>query len=125
MSEHFSQFASVKREKPDIKKVVIFERDFSKYNAIDFRDDVSIQNWNMSHSDSNVLLGDFYLKLKGCADRHAPIKKLNAKEVLLRSKSWIYLDLERYVSKTIFLVAKSVNPLILTLKFFMINLEIV
>ena len=97
LSEHFSQFASVKREKPDIKKVVIFERDFSKYNAIDFRDDVSIQNWNMSHSDSNVLLGDFYLKLKGCADRHAPIKKLNAKEVLLRSKPWIYPDLAKMI----------------------------
>ena len=97
LSEHFSQFASVKRDKLDIKKVAIFDRDFSKYSANDFRDDVSIQNWNMSHSDSNSLLGDFYFKLKGCADRHAPIRKLNTKEVMLRSRPWINPDLAKMI----------------------------
>ena len=43
------------------------------------------------------MLGDFYFKLKGCADRHAPIKNLNAKEVLLRSKPWIYPDLAKMI----------------------------
>ena len=51
----------------------------------------------MTHSDSNSLLGDFYDKIKGCADRHAPIKKLNKREVLLRSKPWINPDLAKMI----------------------------
>ena len=51
----------------------------------------------MLHPDSNCLLGDFYFKLKGCADRHAPIRKLNAKEVKLRSKLWINHDLAKMI----------------------------
>ena len=95
MSEHFSQFASIKRTKLDTRKVKLFARDFSKYSVNDFRDDVSIQNWNMDNADSNSLFRDFYLRLKGCSDRHAPIRKLNAKEVKLRSKPWINSDLAK------------------------------
>ena len=47
LSEHFSQFASVNRQKLDAKKVDLYVRDFSKYSATDFRDDVSIQRWKM------------------------------------------------------------------------------
>ena len=46
LSEHFSQFASMKREKIDIKKINMYGRDFSKYSSDHFRDDVSIQQWN-------------------------------------------------------------------------------
>ena len=57
----------------------------------------SIQNWNMDNADSNSLFRDFYLRLKGCSDRHAPIRKLNAKEVKLRSKPWINSDLAKMI----------------------------
>ena len=97
LSEHFSQFASIKREKLDIRKVNLYERDYSKYSETDFHDDVSIQNWNLENGDSSVLFSDFYLKLKGCVDRHAPIKKLNAKELKLRSKPWIKSDLAKMI----------------------------
>ena len=97
LSEHFSQFASIKRTKLDTRKVKLFARDFSKYSVNDFRDDVSIQNWNMDNADSNSLFRDFYLRLKGCSDRHAPIRKLNAKEVKLRSKPWINSDLAKMI----------------------------
>ena len=97
LSEHFSQFASIQRGTLDVKKVNMFSRDFSKYKVTDFRDDVSIQNWNLTSSDSNTLFGDFYFKLKGCADRHAPVKKLNAKQVKLKSKPWINPDLTKMI----------------------------
>ena len=97
LSEHFSQFASVKREKLDYKKVNRYERDFSKYLPSDFRDDVSIQNWNVDNIDSSILFSDFYHKLKGCTDRHAPIRKLSAKEVKLKSKPWINSDLAKMI----------------------------
>ena len=64
----------------------MYSRDFSRYSDEDFRDGVSIQNWNISNNDRSCLFSDFYFKLKGCVDRHAPVKKLNAKEVRLHSK---------------------------------------
>ena len=97
LSEHFSQFASVKREKLDTKKVNLYARDFSKYSAIDFRDDISIQNWNTDNADSNFLFSDFFSKLKGSADRHAPIKKLSSKDVKLRTKPWITPDIAKMI----------------------------
>ena len=97
LSEHFSQFASVKRDKFDVKKVNMYHRDFSKYSPTDFRDDISIQNWKMDSTDSSELFSDFFVKLKGCADRHAPIRKLNANEVKLRSKPWINDDLAKMI----------------------------
>ena len=60
LSEHFCQFASVKREKLDIKKVNLYARDFSKYSASEFRDDISDQNWNSGNADSSYLFGDFF-----------------------------------------------------------------
>ena len=42
LSEHFSQFSSVVRDKNDIKKIKIFGRDFSGFSEESYRDDVSI-----------------------------------------------------------------------------------
>ena len=67
----------------------MYDRDFSKFSPSEFREDVSIQNWNLTDGDSSSLFCDFYSKLKGCTDRHAPIKKLNANEIEFRSKPWI------------------------------------
>ena len=48
LSNHFSQIISVKREQMDLKKINIFQIDYSKFLGECFRDDVSIQNWNYS-----------------------------------------------------------------------------
>ena len=40
---------------------------------------------------------DFYNKLQGCVDRHAPIKKLTPKEVKLVQKPWISNDLNKMI----------------------------
>ena len=76
-SEHFSQFASVKREKIDIKKIVMYGRDWTKYDKDKFRDDVSNQQWIYQPQDPNVLMGDFITKLGTSSDKHVAIKKLN------------------------------------------------
>ena len=77
--EHFSQFAFIKREKVDYRKINMYSRDYSKYSAIDWRDDMSSQIWNFDSNDSNILVDDMIRKLQSCADRHAPDKKLDAK----------------------------------------------
>lgn len=97
LSEHFSQFASIKRYKLEPKKVKLYTRDFTKYSAMEFRDDVSIQNWNINNDDSNTIFDDFYTKLKASADRHAPIKKLSSKEVSFKSKPWITPELQKLI----------------------------
>ena len=48
LSEHFSQFLSVKREKINFKKVNTYQCDYSTFSSDSFLDDVSIQNWNYS-----------------------------------------------------------------------------
>ena len=89
LSEHFLQFVSVKRERLDYRNLRRFQHDYSKFHIVEFRDDVSIQNWNINLNNANDLFLDFHLKLKGCVDRHAPIKDLTHKEVKLANKPWI------------------------------------
>ena len=75
LSEHFSQFVSVKREKIEYKNLNIIQRDYSKFQSQQFRDDVSIQN---------ELFIEFHSKLQGCVERHVPLKKLSPKEIKLK-----------------------------------------
>ena len=49
----------------------MYTRNYSKFSSEDFYDDISIQNWNYDLD---------------CVDRHAPIKKLNSKEIKLKVK---------------------------------------
>ena len=77
LSEHFSQFVSVKREKIDLKSINIFQRDYSKFSTESFRDDISIQSWSYSHDNVHDSFMDFYNKLEGSVNRHAPLKRLS------------------------------------------------
>ena len=74
LSEHFCQFASVKREKIDIKNIKMYARNYSNFSGTEFHDDVSIQKWNYDLNNSTELFGDFLWRLEGCVNRHAPIK---------------------------------------------------
>ena len=88
-SDHFSQFISVQRPKIDSKSNSFYKRDYSKFSEQSFRDDVSIQNFNTNFNDINEQFNDFFFKLEGCVNRHAPYKKLTLKEVKLNQKPWI------------------------------------
>ena len=81
LSEHFSQFISVTREKIDFKHQNVYIRDYSKFSNESFRDDVSIQYWNYTHENMHGLFKDFYSKLEGSVNRHAPLKKLSPKNL--------------------------------------------
>ena len=81
LSEHFSQFISVNREIIDLKKLNIYQREYSKFSVESFRDDVSIQNWRYSQENVHDLFKDFYSKLEGSVNRHTPLKKLSPKEI--------------------------------------------
>ena len=97
LSEHFSQFVSVKREKIDLKNVKIYQRDFSKFDNNLFRDDISIQNWDTTFDNVNDQFNDFYWKIEGCVERHAPVKELSTKEIKMKSKPWISPNITKLI----------------------------
>ena len=84
-------------DKIDYKTMSIYSRDYSKFCVDSFRDDVSIQNFKVEFDDVNQQFNDFYFKLAGCVERHAPIKKLSTKEVKLRHKPWISNELIKMI----------------------------
>ena len=98
LSDHYSQFIMVNRDKLDFKTTVVYSRDYSKFSADSFRDDVSSQNFNVEFDNINDQFNDFYYKLKGCVDRHAPLKKLSQKETKLRYKPWISYELLKMIN---------------------------
>ena len=97
--DHYSQFASVKKPKTDFKSINLFARDYSKFSEESFCDDVSIQNFDNDYTDVNEQFNDFYFRLKGVVDRHAPIKKLKPKEVKIQHKPWITSELRKLIKK--------------------------
>ena len=88
-SDHFSQFISVNRPKIDYKEDHIYRRDYTNFSEQSFRDDVSLQHFNNEFTDVNDQFNDFFFKLEGSVNRHAPYKKLTSKEVKLEQKPWI------------------------------------
>ena len=63
LSEHFCQFASMKREKLDIKNIKMYNRNYSNFSSIDFHDDISIQKWNYDLENPTDLFNDFFWRL--------------------------------------------------------------
>ena len=51
----------------------------------------------MEFDDVNHQFNDFYFKLAGCVERHAPIKKLSPKEVKLKQKPSISRELIKMI----------------------------
>ena len=64
LSEHFSQFVSVRRERLGYSNLRRFQHDYSKFDTEKIRDDVSIQTWKTNLNNANDLFLDFHHKLK-------------------------------------------------------------
>ena len=75
----------------------IYKRDYSKFSEESFREDVSMQSFNNNLTDVNMQFKDFYLRLEGCVERHAPLKKLTPKEIKLQQKPWITTELRKMI----------------------------
>ena len=97
LSEHFSQFVSVKREKIDLKNVKIYQRDFSNFDNNLYCDEISIQNWDTTFDNVNDQFNDFYWKIEGCVERHAPVKELSTKEIKMKNKPWISSNITKLI----------------------------
>ena len=96
-SDYYSQFVSIERERLDFKKITMYKRNYSTFSEDSFRDDISTQNFDNNLEDVNDQFKDFYLRLKGCVERHAPLKKLTLKERNLKHKPWITVDINKMI----------------------------
>ena len=72
-----------------IIKLIQSIRDYTNFSEQSFRDDVSIQMFQKEFVNVNDQFVDFFFKLDGCVNRHAPLKKLTNKEFKLKQKPWI------------------------------------
>ena len=97
-SDHYSQFISVQNQTFDLKSIIVYKRDYSNFSEKSFRDDVSIQNFCNDLKDVDEQFQDFYFKLEGCVNRHAPLKKLTPKEIKLNQKPWIHKELNKMIT---------------------------
>ena len=98
LSEHFSQFASVKRDKIDIHQITMYGRDWSKYDVEKFRDEISNHEWQYDSDDPNVLMSGFYAKLGGSSDKHVNVKKLSPREIKLKLNPWITPEIRKMLN---------------------------
>ena len=89
ISDHFPQFITVDRDKPDYKDIIIYQRDYRKFSTQSFRDDVSIQRWDSTSNNVHKSFKDFFFRLEGAVDRRAPNRKLTPREVETKQKHWI------------------------------------
>ena len=110
LADHLSQFLYISLHKNVAKqtKTPTYKHDYSKFNERSFLDDISIQQWNCELDDVNKAFDDFSWRLKGCVDRHAPLKKLNKKQTKLQSKPWLTKDILNQI--------KEINKLFTKLK---------
>ena len=77
---------------------------------------VSIQNWNYTYENVNNLFKDFYSKLEGSVNRHALLKKLSPKEIKIKNKPWLNVEiLIRLKSGIKYFIGKKGNPTICAL----------
>ena len=83
------------KEKPK----VVYKRDYSSFVETDFIDDISIQNWNVKeYDDTNSKFNDFVWRVECCIDCHAPLKRLNKKQLKKMSNPWINKDIIKMIS---------------------------
>ena len=75
----------------------MFMRDYSKFSNESFREDGSIQNGDYTHENVHDLFKDFYSKLEGAVNRHAPLKKLSLKEIKVKSKPWLNAEILKMI----------------------------
>ena len=74
----------------------MYGRNMKNFSEMDFRDDVSIQQWSQD-TDPSILMHDLIWKLNGSAERHGPTEKLSPKDVKLKLKPWITIEIQKLI----------------------------
>ena len=98
-ADHLAQFLSINRNIDRITPGDAYHRDFTNFNDLAFKDDISRLDWNLNNSYGiNEKFNTFLSKMENCIDLHAPIKKLTRKQIRKTSKPWINLYIIKMIS---------------------------
>ena len=73
----------------------MYGRDWSKYDQVKFREEVSNHQWRYDSEDPNILMSDFYSKIGGSSDKHVKVKKLSPREIKLKLNPWITTEIRK------------------------------
>ena len=104
LSDHF-QFVILEGFFKDlpIPKLNIYQRNFKYFNEREFKETLNGINWDnilsLNASDPNLSMNNFYNQINILLDEVAPYKKLTKKEIKLKSKPWITIDIQHLMQK--------------------------
>ena len=100
-SDHFPQFLVVKNAAVDQKNCYLLQYDYSNFSENLFLDDFKKLSWedivDNQNSNINVKFGRFYEEVYSTAIHHAPLKKVNKKQLKLQSKPWVTLHIQKLI----------------------------
>ena len=94
ISDDLPQFLVIQNAAVDYKNRSLFQYDYSKFSEHLFLDDFKKLSWEdilyNRNSNINVKFDGFYEKVYSIVIHHAPLKKVNKKQLKLRSKPWVF-----------------------------------
>ena len=103
IADHLAQFVSINKQINTHKNTSYYKRDYKNFNEQIFLDDLAKQNWSNETYDPNIMYDDFIWRLEGVTNRHAPLKKLNKKEVKLNNKPWITANILKKIKQKFYI----------------------
>ena len=93
VTDHFSQFCIIKSVKSKHIKRKKKMRDFTRFSANAFEEDVLCVNWNSlinnNENDVNKSFSSFYKKLNHIINNHAPVKTVSKRKLKQLYKPWL------------------------------------
>ena len=104
-SNHLFQFVILEGFFKDlpIPKLNIYQRNFKYFNEREFQETLNGINWDnivsLNASDPNLSMSNFYNQINILLDEVAPYKKLTKKEIKLKSKPWVTIDIQHLMQK--------------------------
>ena len=105
LSDHLPQFIFLKDffSKIPATKSNILRHDWRKFESNKFISDFDQTDWEQilcsEKSDVNLSMNQYLSKIDSLLETHAPLKKLNKKELKFLTKPWITQGLQNYIKK--------------------------
>ena len=92
ITDHFPQFLIIKNIAMDYRKVALFQHDYSKFSEERFLDDfkkLSLEDLYDENLNINYKFDKFFDRVNYTVQEHVPLKKVNRKQLKLRSRPWV------------------------------------
>ena len=98
IADHFPQFLVVRKAGITNKTLSYYQHDYSRFDQEKFLGDFNNLNFdylNVTQNDVNAKFNRFLADLDEIVKKHAPLKKLNKKDLKLRNKPWVNSKIQK------------------------------